>query len=285
MFFRCVASFLAACGLVLSLTATAAAHILVTPLRVVVTETGREAVVEIRNQSDRLLDISLSWIELSVSPAGAYSPATPDAIQTGSASPFLSVTPRRAVIAPDETIRAIIRLEAPEAPAGERRSHLLIETAAPETTVRNASIASVPLDMSLGVSIPVLLRGRGRAPSAVIETAFFKRRATGELVLAAAVARDGDYSAFGAFRALWRPTEASLTEGEAADGETAVLGEIENFAVYAETPLRRVELPLGRDELDGGVLELVYEGRGEYAGRVFARRLFTIEPEQARRQR
>lgn len=263
-----IAAFLFA--VLLGAAAPARAHILVSPLRVVLTNEMRETVVEIRNQSDRLLDISLSWIELSVSDAGAYGPATRAEIEANSASPFLSVEPRRALIAPDEAIFAVIRLDADIIPAGERRSHLLIETAAPETTVRNASVASVPLDMSLGVSIPAILRGAGAAPSASIAEAAFKRRATGELVLSLTLTRGGDYSAFGALRALWRPSGAG-----AAPPET--LGAIENFAIYAERDRRRIELPLGRDELGDGVLEILYEGRGEYEGREFARRRFAVE--------
>ncbi|MEM8986282.1 MAG: hypothetical protein AAGC95_06115 [Pseudomonadota bacterium] len=258
-----------ACGA----TGESAADMLVSPLRAVLSEQTTRMSVTVMNQSDRLLDVRAQWLELSATEQGGYAPASPQ-IQGGlSASPYLLVSPDNVRIAPGRQAAFILHL-APEAtpPAGERRSHLLIEGAAAATRARKASLADIPLDMKLGVSIPVLLRRGNGDATARIAHAEFSRKPDGGLTLITDIDRDGAFSAYGRLVARWRQTGAD---------EAEIIGVLDNIALYTDIPRRRAGIPLIRSDVDGGRLELAYEGAGEYAGRNFDAEAYDIEPREA----
>ncbi len=251
----------------LSSIAPARADINLSPLRHVISAKEPSAVFTVSNPSSRILDGRISWIDLAAAEDG-YEPASADLRSNLSAAPFLVVSPADFRLEPGARIEVTVRLkEGATPPRGERRSHLLIETAAARTSIRKASQNGLQIDIGLGVSAPVILRGAGKA-SAVIGDTKLLRDEAGLLVLSTAIEQQGGHSAYGRLVVRHKPS---------GKGKVLDLGVRENVAAYTDGPPRRFETPLGKIHLPEGELEVRYEGRAEYEGRVFDSRLFDIE--------
>ncbi|MEM9169046.1 MAG: hypothetical protein AAGC56_05285 [Pseudomonadota bacterium] len=246
--------------------APAHAEFAISPLRQVITAESPEATFMISNPSARRLEARIRWIDLQAEDEG-YRPASPELRDRLSAARYLTVTPSALTLGPGERAAIRIALRADRNPGpGERRSHLLIETDAVRTPLRNAG-GGMQADIGLGVSAPVILRAGSGAAGAAIGDTRLTRLGDGLLALETAVLPKGAFSAFGRLAVRFR-----------AAGETRerALGTVRNVAAYADAPLRLVTVALGREHLPQGRMTVRYEGEGEFAGQVFAERVFSI---------
>lgn len=254
-----------------SLTAVLAAteanaELMVAPLRQVVTAKTPVVRYQISNPSDRFVDARIGWIDLSATPDG-YLTASAAARPGLSAAPYLVVSPARLRLEPGARAEVVVRLKKGAAiPAGERRSHLLIETTPARTPLRRAS-AGLEADVGLGVSTPVILRGGYAAPTVAFEGSKLIRDDNGFLAFETAVTSAGKYSAYGTL-------EARLVSG----GRTEMLARIANVAVYPDAGARRLVLPLAREQLPAGTLRIAFTGAGEARGREWAVKSFEVAP-------
>ncbi len=242
----------------------ARAEIALTPLRQVVTEKSRTVTYRLSNPSRRIVEGRVSWIDMEATETG-YVPASAETRARLSAAPYLTVWPAFFKLEPgaSATITVAARGTIPD---GERRSHLLIETGAARTPLRRAG--GLELDIGLGVSTPVVLRGgAGEARARIGETRLLRDR-NGLLELSTALIPEGDYSAYG------KLTARLLSQ----HGDMIDLAAIDNAAAWKDAQQRRFSLPLNVNYLPPGVLEIVYAGRGEFEGQVFATRSFEVAP-------
>ena len=248
------------------LAAPARAEIVISPLRQVLTKNRPVAVYEIANASDRIVDGRVGWIDLSAIETG-YADAAPAARAALSAAPYLVVSPARIRLEPGKRAVVTVRLKKGAViPAGERRSHLLIETTPVRTPLRRAG-GGLEVDVELGMSTPVILRGGAAAPSVSFAETRLVRDSEGLLEIETTLSRAGRYSAYG-----------HLTAEMKRGGETAALAEIRNIALHVDANARRLTIPLGQNALPAGLLTLRYIGDAEYAGRAFAEKTFEIAP-------
>ncbi|MEO1243906.1 MAG: hypothetical protein AAFX54_18510 [Pseudomonadota bacterium] len=254
-----------------SLTAFAVrADIDISPLRHVLSEASSEATVSISNPSQRILDGQVSWVDLKATETG-YAPADIETRKRLSAAPYLTLSPAYFRLEPGARVEVTIKFKkGMRLPRGERRSHLLIETGASRTPLRNASNNGLQVDVGLGVSTPVILRNGKNASGRFGETRLL-RDENGSLILATSIASLGDISTYG------RVTATFKTTGSAPDAVKA-LGVRDNIAGYLEAGQRKVEIPLGYESLGQGELTLRYEGVEEFNGRLFDERKFDIAP-------
>ncbi|MEQ8936335.1 MAG: hypothetical protein RIE56_11145 [Amphiplicatus sp.] len=242
----------------------ARAEIALTPLRQVITEDARTVTYRLSNPSRRIVEGRVSWIDMVATETG-YAPASAEDRTKLSAAPYLTVWPAFFKLEPGSstTITVAARGTIPE---GERRSHLLIETGAARTPLRRAG--GLEVDIGLGVSTPVVLRGgKGEARATIGETKLL-RDSNGLLELATTVVPGGSFSAYG--RLTVRLTSR--------DGDAIDLAALDNAAAWNDAERRRFTLPLSVNYLPPGVLEIAYAGRGEFDGRVFATRSFEVAP-------
>lgn len=247
-----------------SLVAPAAAEIIVSPLRQVVTKSSPEAVYEISNVSDRIIEARVGWTDLAAVEEG-YAPATPQLRAGLSAAPFLVLSPARFRLEPGKRTKVIVRLKKGAViPAGERRSHLLIETTPARTPLRRAG-GGLEVDVGLGVSTPVILRSGLAPPSIAFSGTKLIRDKDGLLELQTTLTRSGKYSAYGRLVAMMKTPSG---EREYA--------RLENVAVHVDAAARKIALPLHTDALPAGLLTLRYEGAAEYEGRIFTMKAFEI---------
>jgi hypothetical protein len=270
------------------LPAAARAEIALAPLRQVITPEAPVAVYEISNPSRRIVDGHVAWLDLTATEIG-YRSAEPSERAARSAAPYLTVWPASFRLEPGARTTITVRLRAGATPpAGERRSHLLIETAAARTPLRRTS-GALEVDIDIGVTTPVLLRS-GSAPAAArLGDTRLLRTADGLLELETHVHPESEISAYGRME-VWMASAAARgrvegrSERRAADSGAAPLRRIavaENIAAYPEALRRRVVIPLGVASLPGGLMELRYVGAAEFSGVTFAIRRFEIEPARA----
>ncbi|MEM8773075.1 MAG: hypothetical protein AAGD92_15620 [Pseudomonadota bacterium] len=247
----------------------ARAEVAIAPLRQVLDNEARKAHFVVSNPTSRILEARISWIDLAAVETG-YAPASPDLRSVLSAAPYFEVSPAYFRLEPGARTEIVIRLRKnAKPPRGERRSHLLIETGAPRTLIRKTSNTGLQADMSAGVSVPVILRGKGAAAAELGETRLLRDN-DGMLLLSTRLHAQGDHSAYGRLSAAFEPQDR-------LGGNTKnLLSERENVAVFPDGPERKIDLPLGYFSLGAGKLTLRYEGLGEYAGTVFAERKFDV---------
>jgi hypothetical protein len=245
----------------------AAAEISIMPLRQVLTEDVRTATYRVSNPSRRIVDGRVTWVDLTATETG-YVEATPSARQKLSAAPYIKVSPAFFRLEPGASTTITLSLRDGRPPQGERRSHLVIETAAVRTPLRKASSGNLEVDIGVGVSTPVILRaGKGAATARIGDTKLL-RTPEGLLELETFVEPTGKFSPYGAI-------EIQLTEDS---GERRLIKRIDNVAAYTDASRRRVNAPLGADELPAGILEVRFVGSAEYEGEVFATRAFEVAP-------
>lgn len=263
-----MAGFAAVCLAVLA-PAGARADIELSPLRQVLTDKSRKATFSVSNPSSRILDARVTWIDMTATPSG-YGPAGPRERAALSAAPYLTVSPAQFRLEPGARMTVTVKLRDGAAPPpGERRSHLLIETAAARTAIRKAGNQGLEVDIGVGVSAPVLLRGAGRASASIGETKLL-RDSEGLLLIATSIVPEGTISTYGRVAAHFRP--------EGSNEPAKLLGVRENVAGFVDAELRQVEIPFGFFTLGAGALTLRYEGADEFEGRLFDEREFDIAP-------
>jgi hypothetical protein len=250
--------FLAACAL-LALPGPAAAEIIVSPLRQVLTRQQPLATYEVSNVSDRIIEGRVGWTDLSAVETG-YEPASPAVRAKLSAAPYLVISPARFRLEPGKRTKVTVQVKKGAAiPSGERRSHLLIETTPVRTPLRRTG-GGLEVDVGLGISTPVILRSGLAAPAVSFTQTKLVRDDEGMLELKTSLSRSGKYSALGRLVAVMNSNGAQTT-----------IAEIDNVALHVDTPLRTLTLPLGETSLPPGMLTLRYVGTAEYANRVLAK--------------
>ncbi len=79
---------------------------------------------------------------------------------------------------------------------------------------------------------------------------------------------DSAHSAYGAVSVLWRPSEQAPAQ---------VLGRLDNVALHVDAGLRDIMVPLSRDDIAYGSLEVRYDGQAEYEGVTFDAKTFGLE--------
>ena len=242
------------------------AEILVAPLRQVITAKEPVARFRISNPSARILEARVDWIDLVATPEG-YAPAGAAERAKRSAAPYLVVSPARLRLEPGGHAEVVVRLKKGVLiPAGERRSHLLVETTPARTPLRRAS-TGLEVDVGLGVSTPVILRGGYSAPALTFEHSRLVRDADGLLGFETTLRGEGRYSAYGRIEALLE-----------SDGRATILASAANVTVYPDSGARKLTLPLALEALPAGRMTVTYFSAGAGREEPLASKTFEVAP-------
>jgi hypothetical protein len=256
-------------SLILALFALPArADVTLSPLRQVITRETPLAIYEVTNSSKRIVEGRVGWIDLKATETG-YAPAPPELRARLSAAPYLTVRPASFRLEPGARTKIAVRLRKGVAiPRGERRSHLLIETAAMRTPLRKTS-GSLELDIDMGLSTPVILRGEAARPAARLGDTKLLRNAEGLLDLETHVHAESVVTPYGRLEVTMRPKNGAPAQ---------VIGRLANIAPYPDAKRRRVVVPLHLEHLPEGDMEIRFLGSAEFEGMNFAARKFDIAP-------
>ena len=257
----------------------AKAQFVLYPLRTVLNTDNRVTDFTVTNTSDQLMQAQVTLVDFVATPDG-YALANHNDRQNISAAPWLIVHPAQFSVEPgkQQTIKVTYRgSNQPQLSLnGERRSHLYVQAGPARTQIRKASTGGLGLDMSLGISVPVIIRpDHFGAPSPY---QFSKTRLTrdanskitvkADLAAAESNQADSSISPYGAVCAEHYPA-GSLTPSFSRCAE--------NISVFPETPYRRIAINLDVEDIAPGSLKLIYRGRAEHERLIHAIRTFRVD--------
>ena len=259
------------------LSITAQADVLVSPLRVHLDESNQTAAVIVRNPSDGPRTYRLEWIEQRMTEEGTYIKYKEgEEVQHRPASPYLRVSPRQVTVPArsNQSVRVNYRPASNMAP-GEYRSHLLFSVI-PELsnplsvqTIDKGDGITLELSMQLSIAIPVVVTHQlDEMPQVTIaEVEPLPASALGQSAqLAVVIQRSGLGGSFG-----------KVVVDMQVDSEAPVerIGMADNISVYAEMDQRRLVLKLRDQQIPTGAwLRVAYEGAAEYKGVLWAEQVF-----------
>ncbi len=256
------------------------AQIAISPLRTVMTPEHPETQFTISNPTQRLMEARVSLIDLSASTTG-YKPASPTAKAKISAAPWLIVSPVSFTLEPGQRQQITVHMRSSlPPPKVEHRSHLYIETNPARKNIYPIKDGGLALDVSLGVSVPIILRPRqsvkatNQGRDLQVQFTDTKLLRTKEnMIKINTNLRYGplENSLFGKINIFHKSKRAPFVTKE--------LVTIENIAAYTDNDHRSVSLPLGLQTLPPGELLISYEGVAEYEGTVFGKKHYSVGEE------
>ncbi|MEH6711192.1 MAG: fimbria/pilus periplasmic chaperone [Paraglaciecola polaris] len=250
----------------------AGAELMISPTRVVFSERDRAQEIVLINSGSKLTTYRIEWQEKKALPGGGYASLTDQEMLTHQASSkMLRFSPKQVRLNPGE--RQIIKLALRKPKGlqdGEYRSHLLFRALpAPRDAKSEAEGMSMTLNLHMSYSLPVIVRQGKPDTSVSFEEYRFNYDETNELgQLSVTLSRVGKYSSFGNILAYWEPI---------AGGDRAMIARVNAYSVYPELQQAQTNLVwLNADfKPTDGKLTLVYEGTGEFRGKMFDSKAYT----------
>lgn len=249
--------------MLLMLAGQAQAHLIVTPLRVVFENRMRSESLLLMNTDNRPHTYRLGWKLMRMEESGQYVDVPMDSADPYGVQNMVVFAPRQVTLVPNgrQNIRLSLRRPA-DLPPGEYRAHLLFsEVPEDPKDARNDKDMGFSLQVTVGVSIPVIVRN-GVAGGAVVLSNPSLERAEGSQSL-----RVDLNHAKGAGSVYGRVVVFS--------GDRQV-GIVNNVALYPEMGKRVVTVPLSAEIPAGSSVRIAYEGGAEYAGRTLSEKNITI---------
>ena len=249
------------------------ADLTITPTRIVFEGRDRSAIVELINTTKRTNTYRLQWMVMKMGSSGRYELQKEDETDPYSVSKMVLFTPRQVTIESNghQTIRLSLRRPA-DLPPGEYRAHLAMVRLAkqgPERQDPNPKGVTMDLKVNLGFSIPVIVRS-GEDKELKVSIINPKLSMTADTPpsprLKIDIHRDaGKFSTYGTVKVLWTPPQGSEKE----------IGGMGNVTLYPELKTRSIDIPL-RESPTGGSLRIVYMGKAESDGVIWAEKTFPI---------
>ncbi len=255
----------------------AKAEITMSPLRGVIHKNNPTLTFIVSNPTQRLLDTRVSLIDLKAGETGYQSP-TPSEREAISAAPWLIISPVAFSLEPGERRKITVTLRAGRPlPRLEKRSHLYVESGPARTNIHRINLegqSGLGLDASFAISVPILLRDNGvltTTPDVHFESTELTRNQSGELILKTALKGNLiKHSLTGEI--LITHDSKKNNPGE----HPKTISRLDNVALYTDNHNRKIEIPLGRDDLPPGLLSITYQGRAEYESQIFTVKKFEI---------
>jgi fimbrial chaperone protein len=254
----------------------ARADVMISPIYVIFEGRQRSAEVTLVNVTNTTNVYRLEWSLTRQKEDGSYE--TLDQLPEGAIDPrtFVRFAPRQVTLMPQARQLVRLQLQKPEdLPDGEYRIHLNFKRLPNDQELRTRKNQtqgmSLELRVTVGVSMPVVIRHGDYKPNVQIADARFIHRKKGNTneyrdpELMVRVERAGLYGTYGRLRVFWEN-----------DGKDTQIGTLNNFSVYADNPARVGFVPLTVDQVTTGRLRIVYEGDGPQRGKVLTEQYINI---------
>lgn len=251
------------------------ANLMITPTRVVMDEQNRNAEVTLLNTTETTKVYRILWREMLQTSVGGYVKIDAPTEDDATASGMIRHSPRKVTIGPGKYQRLKLRLRLPaDLPEGEYRSHLVMKVT--DTGVQASDIAyngegaKLRLIPKLSFTIPVIVRKGVNNSSTDIAGVNLNVQSSEGPKLIVDVSHTGDFSSYGKLFAYMKATSSS---------SVIKIGEAHNIALFRETSLRTITIPLQVEKVPAGaVVQVVYEGDDEYEGQQLGTAAFTYKP-------
>lgn len=259
-------------------SAPAYADLLISPMMVTFNDRDRSKEVILINTSDQTRAYRVEWTQQRALPTGGYHELTDlESKAFPIASSMIRMSPKQVTLAPGERQKVKLAVRRPKGLAeGEYRSHLSFKALPPkeETNKDNATNtggAAFKLKLILSYSIPVIVRQGKLDYSITIDDAKVltsQHQGKTRYDLEVSMSRSGLNSTVGTLRAYWQKKGSS---------EEIDLGILNSVKFYPELEQAKYQLFWQAPQVEpkSGKIRIVYEGRKEFQGIVFAEKTFT----------
>ena len=255
------------------------ADILISPQRVVLTNTNPQTVLSLHNPGTVERTYNLSWVERRLNEAGQLTDFK-DGVNPRSIASMVRFSPRRVMVKPGhtQTVRLSYRPPVGLAP-GEYRSHLRIgqearadgSSGTPAASGEQNGI-SFQLNALMSFAVPVFVRHGGGTSTAritAVQPIMIKRGEVEEPGLKVSLARDGEFSSYGRLVVYQQQTASAPVEMISEAGGVAMYADISGLT-------RELTLKPGARLEPGDWIRITYEGEGLERGQVYAERAIQI---------
>ena len=264
-------------AMILCLSISANADMMISPTRVYMDQDNRSATMTLRNDSEGPRTYRLSWEDKRATENGSYTNITKGE-EWPSAKALIRFSPRQITVGPGEnqTVRFSFRPPA-DLQSGEYRSHLLLQVipdiSEPSATIERAAPeegVAVKMFMQMSFSIPTIVRYNISSPQVSIQNVKAVPVENGErLGLELTLAHAGGASSFG---------NVTVEMQRNADTPVEEIGRYKDLSVYPELDRRKIFIPLREKALPrGAVVRVAYEGAKESQGTLWAEKVFKTE--------
>lgn len=251
------------------------AVLMITPFRVVLDEKTRTAEVTLLNTTEKTNVYRMSWQDKEQTGLGSYiNVDMPEENQHG-VSEMVRQSPRKVTIEPGKYQRIRLRLRMPtDLPDGEYRSHLVMkavdEGLNEKEPVEKVDSVVVKLTARVSFSIPIMVRKGQNNSTASISTMDLDASEPGKPKLTVGLAHSGEFSSYGSVKVYMK---------NGVGGDVLEIGDVGNVALFRETTLRKLTVPLKIPEIPrGAIVQVVYDGEDEYEAEQLATAAFTYNP-------
>lgn len=225
------------------------ADLIVTPTRIVLSDTAPRAEFRAVNASGETREYQVVWRQLRMTASGQLVEAEGDNV-AGAASAIVRVVPAQIRLQPGEVQMVRVQTRSiPNLPVGEYISHLTFQ---PVGAARGPGAATagqgsaMQLRVNLAISVPVVVR---RGPVASASALSIERLVAEPPGIAVSIARSGEASVYGNLEAYW-----------SQEGRDPVrIGLLNGVAVYPNLARRSVTVPfLPSTTLRPGIVQVVF---------------------------
>ena len=158
---------------------------------------------------------------------------------------------------------------------GEYRSHLVMkmvdeDVENKEEVREEVNEVMVRLTAKMSFSIPIMVRKGQNKSTASISTMDLDTSEPNKPKLTVGLAHSGEYSSYGSVKVYMK---------NGARGDVGEIADVGNVALFRETALRELTVPLTVPSIPrGAVVQVVYEGEDEYESEQLATAAFTYNP-------
>ena len=261
--------------LLLFISFSVSADLMLYPTRLVFENNQRSAQLELINNGNERATYRINIVNRRMSEIGEFSSAETPLPGEQFANALLRYSPKQVVLEPggSQTIRISLRKPA-DLPVGEYRSHLQFDlvpevTAATDIDAESKKLGKdeigIQLKALIGVSIPVIVRhGETSANAVLSELKFLPAAGETPAMLSVALQRSGNRSIYGDLAVTFTP------KGSTREQEISKAGGV---AVYVPNLLRRAKMELKPPKgvlLARGTLRVTYRERPEVGGQLLA---------------
>ena len=258
-------------ALLLLLSCSAQAELMLHPTRIVFDKNTRAAQVELINNGTKPASYRITLVNRRMTDAGQFEPA--DTLREGErfADGMLRYSPRQVTLQPGtaQTVRIMLRKPADLA-EGEYRSHLLFDKlpdAEGSTSIENRGAdggqIGVMMNALVGASMPVIVRHGSVGATVSLAGLALQKDAAKHPLLVMRFEREGAASVYGDVSVTYTPR----------GGKPQELAQVGGIAVYSPNKLRQAALPLQLPkgvQLSGGTIDVLYRDRPEAGGKLLA---------------
>lgn len=251
------------------------AQLLLLPTRIVMGNSDRFVTVTVKNRGDATGAYRIELVDMVMPEKGVIREVKEGEDDKYSAKPLLRISPRKMVLAPEESQNVRIMVRKPkDLTDGEYRTHLKVtlvtDNIEEETTDKEEQNIAIAIKSRLSLIIPVIIRnGTTDYKVALDKPVLGYDNASKAPTLDMDFVRTGNRSSMGDIKVTY----------VAANGKETVVKDLPGVAVYRPTSRRHISLPLEVPQgvsLKGGKLHITYTAQQDEEGKLIAQTDLTL---------